>query len=677
MALTKVTGAVKVDRPFDTVDEMVNARGIKVGEEHRTAEFSAGNGGGGTYDVVLTTSVTPNGFNIIQSVADPTISFVLRVEGPVDLKQWGAGIGLTDDRPIIQSAITQGYLNFENSDGTYLIGASGNTMVYRATTTNTGVELPSNVVFRGSGYNTVFKVIDSGNCVPLTADAKTNVTIDNLRVDGNASNQTASLLFGIYCLDCTGVNIGQTKVWVEESKDNTFEAIGCTDVNYGTTESNTSTGGGSIGGGPQFENCVNVSLGQTIFDTYDDGVAIIAHEGDSSDLNLGDIMGVSANSRALFIGQSNSSTTQRFIKNIKASVNSNNCGAIGLTGACVVSRGGIYDNFDISIIDRDSYRTFELNPFDGTFNGQVSNCKFNIASLNATVRAVNITTNDNVNTTIEHCKLNVIAKNANSSDSASENDAVRIALGDYWDMNVSIEYPAGKTNVGQGMVLGGSNTNDFVRYAQVRGSINGGNKNLQLNNCENNNLDNLVLRNTEDSNNISLDITASAVSTRVGDLTRDGEIQDDSTSTQRNWYKLFSSSTNNATSGTGETDLTSYTLPADWMGKTGALHIKASGVISGGNDNKTLTFYFGSTPHVLHPAANDTGDWSADIYIHQAGTRASQRLDIVNIYGTSVLVNDGVSDGESTTGAVTIKFTGQTVNASDSVSQRMMVIEGA
>ena len=43
-----------------------------------TKEFSTGNGGSRTYDVVLTSSVTPNAFEIIIGVADASISFVAR-----------------------------------------------------------------------------------------------------------------------------------------------------------------------------------------------------------------------------------------------------------------------------------------------------------------------------------------------------------------------------------------------------------------------------------------------------------------------------------------------------------------------------------------------------------------------------------------------------------------------
>lgn len=50
---------------------------------------TAGDGGAATYDVVLTSSVEPNTFNIIIGVADATVSFVLRSD-VFNLKQWGA-----------------------------------------------------------------------------------------------------------------------------------------------------------------------------------------------------------------------------------------------------------------------------------------------------------------------------------------------------------------------------------------------------------------------------------------------------------------------------------------------------------------------------------------------------------------------------------------------------------
>jgi len=71
-----------------------------------TAEFSTGNGGGGTYDVVLTSSVTPNTFNIIVGVADNSISFVLRViEDTVDAAAWGITYDSSDSSAAILSLL--------------------------------------------------------------------------------------------------------------------------------------------------------------------------------------------------------------------------------------------------------------------------------------------------------------------------------------------------------------------------------------------------------------------------------------------------------------------------------------------------------------------------------------------------------------------------------------------
>jgi len=70
-----------------------------------TAEFSTGNGGGGTYDIVLSTSVEPNGFNIIIGVADPLISFVLREESVEDPRRWGAVFDNATDIGVVLNAM--------------------------------------------------------------------------------------------------------------------------------------------------------------------------------------------------------------------------------------------------------------------------------------------------------------------------------------------------------------------------------------------------------------------------------------------------------------------------------------------------------------------------------------------------------------------------------------------
>jgi len=74
------------------------SRAYTVGDVVDTAEFSTGTDGGATYDVVLTSSVTPNTFNIIIGTADALISFVLRIGANIIPEQWGvigddAGVG--------------------------------------------------------------------------------------------------------------------------------------------------------------------------------------------------------------------------------------------------------------------------------------------------------------------------------------------------------------------------------------------------------------------------------------------------------------------------------------------------------------------------------------------------------------------------------------------------------
>ncbi len=66
-----------------------------VGDIVNTVEFSTGNGGGATYDVVLTSGVTPNTVNILIGVADATISFVLRLNNEYKMDVSSLGIAPT------------------------------------------------------------------------------------------------------------------------------------------------------------------------------------------------------------------------------------------------------------------------------------------------------------------------------------------------------------------------------------------------------------------------------------------------------------------------------------------------------------------------------------------------------------------------------------------------------
>lgn len=63
---------------------------LKINQSCKLKERTIGNGGGGDWNVVLTSSVSPNGYNIVQSLAVPTLSLVLSQPfWGYNLAQWG------------------------------------------------------------------------------------------------------------------------------------------------------------------------------------------------------------------------------------------------------------------------------------------------------------------------------------------------------------------------------------------------------------------------------------------------------------------------------------------------------------------------------------------------------------------------------------------------------------
>ena len=96
-----------VIRSFATLADAVADTSISEGDIIDLKERTLSNGGSSVWDVVLTSTVTPNTYNIVQSVAVPTLSLVLRVKQIINAKEFGAtGNGTTDDTLPIQAAIT-------------------------------------------------------------------------------------------------------------------------------------------------------------------------------------------------------------------------------------------------------------------------------------------------------------------------------------------------------------------------------------------------------------------------------------------------------------------------------------------------------------------------------------------------------------------------------------------
>jgi hypothetical protein len=682
--------------------------------------------------------VSLGGYDVTASLSTTARTLADRFADVANVLDYGAtGNGTDDDTASIQAAIDANS-SIYFPEGNYLI-SNRNTLTYRSSiTVNVGLTIPSNRTLIFAGINTKFTVADSTRAVVFASSSQSKISLKgSFSIEGNASNQTDPDLvgFGVYLLNCSDIEIDT--IHVNETKSNTVQIMGCSDVSIRHIHSTTTSAGGSGGGGPQFEDCTKVTASTFSGYTYDDLVSVISHGATINDFSLGEINGGSENARALFMGLSNTATGQHSIFNITATVNSYDCGVNGLTSAVTINNGAIYRNINVSVFDRSSYAALRVTPYDSTNHGTLEACTFNVVSHNSDTHAVEFRHDDDVNTVIKNNKLNAIVVNPNyiapsyntevtagnfqvgvsyqivdagTTDftligSADNNEgtiftatgsgtgtgtantglvysAIRIEGGDAWDIQANVDYPSGKTFPTNAIQLGASGTYRKVTNSILGGVVNGGKPNLTLTSADNINLDNLICVNTEDANDISIDLTANASNTRVSSLSRDGEINDVGTGTQRSMSKLFASTTEVASSSTTQTDLISYTLPADWMGKTGVLHYKALGTITGTNGTKVIEFNFGTQGRTLLSDSFITttplsGDWIADIWIFQDGTRASQKLIIEFVLNGSIIRAISTTGSADTTGAVDIKITGECGNAADSITQEALFIQGS
>ena len=199
-----VTGSGQAENVLsrDTLNDAVIDTSLQAGLSINIAERTTGNGGGAMWDVVLSSTVTENTFDIVQCTGVATLSLVLRIEGEVNVKTFGAtGDGATDDYTSVLAAIKTG-LPLYWPAGNYIIGTSFD---YNALDL-AGFDV-RNVIWRGDGSDdtdgggTTISYTGTGTFLPLGIISPQNyqatVSMRNIYFKGNgAIGHTATTYFG-------------------------------------------------------------------------------------------------------------------------------------------------------------------------------------------------------------------------------------------------------------------------------------------------------------------------------------------------------------------------------------------------------------------------------------------------------------------------------------------------
>jgi parallel beta-helix repeat protein len=120
-------------------------------------------------------------------------SFFIDKMGIINVKSYGAvGDGTTDDTEAIQDTLDAA----ETAGGGIVYFPKGTYLV------STGLTVGNNITICGAGYSSIVK-LDSGNTTKVfsnndTSTGNSNITIRDLKIDGNKANRTGNLDYMIY-----------------------------------------------------------------------------------------------------------------------------------------------------------------------------------------------------------------------------------------------------------------------------------------------------------------------------------------------------------------------------------------------------------------------------------------------------------------------------------------------
>lgn len=202
-----------LDRP--TLASAVADATLVVGNALNIAERTTGNGGGAMWDVVLSSTVTENPYNIVQCTGVGTLSLVLREGVNISADAFGAGDGVVGDSAAIQAA-NDSLVSGPSGGGTIELTSGNNYTLTTGIVINPNVTLDCKYALCTYTGNGVAFTLGNSDTV-----LSSNCRILNLNLKLQEKDSTGVRLRGTDTAEVTGSMEGHTTVI-----DNTRTNIG-------------------------------------------------------------------------------------------------------------------------------------------------------------------------------------------------------------------------------------------------------------------------------------------------------------------------------------------------------------------------------------------------------------------------------------------------------------------
>lgn len=134
-------------------------------------------------------------------------------------------------------------------------------------------------------------------------------------------------------------------------------------------------------------------------------------------------------------------------------------------------------------------------------------------------------------------------------------------------------------------------------------------------------------------------------------------------------FAEYSSVTDAPNSGTGETNLHSYSVPANTLSADGqCLRWHAHVSLAANGNTKTIKCYFGSTSVTIYTGTGSGLQFLIEFYVWRLGA-TSQRITATRVGSGATTFAATATSSETLSGAVTMKFTGQGGASSDIIQR--------